>query len=65
MDKDSQGNFDRDRYDARKMKSFKLKEESLSCPALEHNPIFKRLKSRLIKFFIEAERYRKHGPSAQ
>ena len=64
MDKDSQGNFDRDRYDARKMKSFKLKEESLSCPALEHNPIFKRLKSRLIKFFIEAERFRKHGPSA-
>lgn len=47
------------------MKSFRLREQSLRCPALDENPIFKRLRSRLIKFYIEQERYRKEGPTAK
>ena len=47
------------------MKSFRLREQSLRCPGLDDNPIFKRLRSRLIKFYIEQERYRKEGPTAK
>ena len=44
------------------MKSFQLRVKSLRCPALDDNPIFCRLRARLIKFFIEQERYRKEEP---
>lgn len=30
---------------------------------MDDNPIFKRLRSRLLKFYIEQERFRKEGPS--
>ena len=62
---DSDGNFDKVSAQTKSLRSFKLKEQSLRCPALEDNPIFVRLRSRLIKFYIESERYRKFGPSVK
>ena len=62
---DSDGNFDKISAQTKAMKSFRLREQSLRCPALDENPIFKRLRSRLIKFYLEQERYRKEGPTAK
>lgn len=42
---------------------FKLNEKNLECPALEQNPIFLKLKQRLLKFFIISEKYRLNGPT--
>lgn len=60
---DSDGNYDKISAQTKQMKSFHLREQSLRCPALDDNPIFKRLRARLIKFYIEQERYRKEGPT--
>ena len=62
---DEDGNFDEISANAKAMRSFKLKEQSLRCPELEDNPVFKRLRHRLIKYYLEAEHYRKLGPNAK
>jgi hypothetical protein len=38
-----------------------LKERSLTSNALTDNEVFNRLKNKLIKFHIEAAKYRKFG----
>ena len=50
---DSDGNYDPMTAHIKTMKSFQLRVKSLRCPALDDNPIFCRLRARLIKFFIE------------
>ena len=40
-----------------------MKEASLRCHVLEDDPIFKRLKNKLIKFHLEQAKYRKFGPT--
>ena len=56
---DSDGNFDEFTAKVKGSFSFKMKESSLRSPALDHNPIFQRLKNRLIKFHLISEKYRK------
>ena len=60
---DSDGNFDEFTAKIKGSFSFKMKESSLRSPALDHNPIFQRLKNRLIKFHLLSEKYRKCGPT--
>ena len=43
--------------------AFKLNERSLECPGLESSHIFLKLRSRLMKFFVVAEKYRLNGPT--
>jgi hypothetical protein len=58
---DENGNFDDFGAKIRSSYSFKHKEESLTCNALQGNQIYERLRNRLIKFHVEAEKYRKFG----
>ena len=60
---DEDGNFDDFGAKVRGSKSFKHKEESLTCQALLGNPTYERLRSKIIKFHVEAEKYRKFGPT--
>ena len=62
---DSNGNFDHIGARAKSFKSFQINEQGLRCPQLENNVLFKKLKSKVIKFFIEEERYRVQGPSTE
>jgi len=43
--------------------AYKVDENALDCPELEPNPIYQRLKQRLLKFFITREEIRRYGPS--
>ena len=58
---DENGNFDDFGAKIRSSFSFKHKEDSLTCHALQGNPVYERLRTRLIKFHIEAEKVRKFG----
>jgi hypothetical protein len=60
---DEQGNFDDFGASIKSSTSFKLKERSLTSNALQENEVFNRLKNKLIKFHIEAAKYRKFGPT--
>lgn len=60
---DENGNFDDFGAKVRSSFSFKHKDESLHCHALLGNPTYERLRTRIIKFHIEAEKYRKFGPT--
>jgi hypothetical protein len=60
---DENGNFDDFGAKVRGSFSFKHKEESLTCHALLGNSIYERLRTRIIKFHVEAEKYRKFGPT--
>lgn len=60
---DEHGNFDDFGAKVRSSYSFKHKEESLQCHALQGNPTYERLRTRIIKFHVEAEKYRKFGPT--
>ena len=60
---DEQGNFDEFGASIKSSISFKLKERSLTSNALADNEVFKRLKNKLIKFHLEAAKYRKFGPT--
>ena len=60
---DEQGNYDEFGASIKSSISFKLKERSLTSNALNDDQVFKKLKNRLIKFHIEAAKYRKFGPS--
>ena len=60
---DEDGNFDEFTAKIKGSFSFKMKESSLRSPALDHNPIFQRLRSRLIKFHVISEKYRICGPT--
>ena len=60
---DEDGNFDEFAAKVKGSFSFKMKESALRCPPLEHNPIFQRLRQRLIKFHLISEKYRKCGPT--
>lgn len=43
--------------------AYKVDEQSLDCPELEANPIYQRLKQRILKFFITREEIRRNGPT--
>lgn len=43
--------------------AFKVDEQALDCPELESNPIYQRLKQRILKFFVTREEIRRFGPS--
>ena len=58
---DEHGNFDEFGAKVRNSYSFKHKDESLHCHGLNGNPTFNRLRSRIMKFHVEAEKYRKFG----
>ena len=60
---DEHGNFDEYGASVKSSISFKLKERSLTSNALTNNEVFNRLKNKLIKFHIEAAKYRKFGPT--
>ena len=60
---DEHGNFDEFTAKIKGSFSFKMKESSLRSAALDHNPIFQRMRSRLIKFHLMSEKYRKCGPT--
>lgn len=47
------------------MISYDVDKRSLDCPELEDNPIFIKLKNRILKFFITREETRRYGPSAK
>ena len=60
---DENGYFDEIGASIKSSISFKLKERSVTSNALQDNQVFKRLKNKLIKFHLEAARYRKFGPT--
>lgn len=43
--------------------AYEIDEQSLACPDLEENPIYIKLKKRLLKFFVTREEARRYGPS--
>jgi|DEB0MinimDraft_12_1074336.scaffolds.fasta_scaffold44949_2 hypothetical protein len=45
---DSEGNFDQLGAKIKNTYSFRFKQHTLSCPPLEEEPLFKKLKKRLI-----------------
>jgi len=62
---DDDGNFDEFAAKVKGSFSFKMKESSLRCPSMENNPIFQRLRQRLIKFHLTSEKYRKCGANSR
>ena len=60
---DEDGQFDTLGAKIKNTCSFKFNVTSLSCPELEQNPTFIKLKNRLIKFHITNEKYRVNGPT--
>jgi hypothetical protein len=60
---DEHGNFDEFGAQIKASISFKLKERSLTSVSLADNQVFMRLKNKLIKFHMEAAKYRKYGPT--
>jgi hypothetical protein len=47
------------------MISYDVDRRSLDCPELENNPIFIKLRNRILKFFVIREETRRYGPSAK
>ncbi len=45
--------------------SFKIEEESLNCPELDDNPIFRNLRNKLRHFYFLQEEYRVKGLNQQ
>lgn len=43
------------------MKAYEIDKLSLECPELESNPIFIKLRTRILKFFITSEETRRYG----
>ena len=62
---DEDGNFDEFTAKVKGSFSFKMKESSLRCVAMESNQVFTRLRNRLIKFHLISEKYRKCGATAK
>lgn len=60
---DDQGNYDELTAKIRATGMFQYLLSYLSCPPLEDDPVFSKLKNKLIKFFITEEKYRVNGPS--
>ena len=60
---DADGNFDPLVAKAKGYESYKIAMEGLESPDLENNELFKKLKRKIQKFFIEAERVRVKGLS--
>ena len=58
---DADGNFDPICAKAKNFTSYETMMENLECPELENNELFKKLKRKIVKFFIESERVRKNG----
>jgi hypothetical protein len=59
--KDDDGNFDEEAARIKNTESYKLHIKSLRCPELEGEPMFKKLRDKLAKFFITAEKSKLHG----
>lgn len=62
---DEHGNYDELAAKIKSSSIYQYNLNYLSCPPLEHNPIFIKLKTRLIKFFIIEEKYRVNGPTKE
>ena len=60
---DEDGKFDHLGARIKNTCSFKFNVTSLTCPAMENNPTFAKLKNRLVKFHITNEKYRVNGPT--
>ena len=58
---DDYGNFDAVCAKAKSFTSYTILQDSLKCPELENNVMFKKLKRNINKFYLEAERVRIHG----
>lgn len=58
---DDDGIFDQLGAKIKNTYSFRFKAQTLSCDALEDDPIFKKLKKRLIQFHIINEKVRVNG----
>ena len=43
--------------------AYSVDVQSLDCPELEPNPIYQRLKQRILKFFVTREEIRRYGPT--
>ena len=50
---DADGNFDPICAKAKNFTSYETMMENLECPELENNELFKKLKRKIVKFFIE------------
>lgn len=61
--RDEDGNFDDEAARIKASTSYKLNMQSLRCPDLEHDPMFRKLKEKLVRFYVTAEKYKLHGPS--
>jgi hypothetical protein len=45
------------------MIAFQIDKQSLECQELANNPIYEKLKHRLLKFYVTREEYRRYGLS--
>ena len=59
---DDDGNFDELAAQIKSTVSFKFEQRYLNCTALEGNPIYEKLKKRLMAFFVQQSKHRKLGP---
>ncbi len=48
-------------WDVTEMLSFQIEEQTLHCPVLDTNPIFVKMRNKVINFFKIADRVRRNG----